>query len=100
MWQPRREGADVTTTQAFTSQLGRADHATQDDPPALWHYLSPEAFPATRDDLQAALVRHHAPARLLWELTCLSSSRRYDNLDQVCEALERPARPALPREPI
>jgi hypothetical protein len=90
----------VTTTQASTSPFPRADHVAQDDTAGLWHYLSPACFPATRDELQAALVRHRAPARLLWELTCLSSSRRYDSIDQVRDALDHPPPPSLPREPI
>lgn len=90
----------MTTTQASTSRPIPVEHRSQHDSAALRDYLSPRCFPATRDELQATLVRHHAPARLLWEMTCLSASRRYDSLDQVCEALKRPVRPSLPREPI
>jgi hypothetical protein len=90
----------MTTIQGANSRHVESDRLAQDDPTALSHYLSPQCFPATRDELQATLVRCHAPTRLLWELTCLSAFRRYDSFDQVCDALARPARPSLPREPI
>ncbi len=63
-------------------------------------YLPPRCFPATRDDLQATLVDRHAPTRLLWALACVSPSRRFDDLDQLCSALEQGLRPSLPLEPI
>ena len=77
-----------------------ADGTVHDPSTQVRDYLSPRCFPATRDELQATLVRHHAPAHLLWELASLSPTRRFDDLDKLCTALDGHSRPSLPLEPI
>ncbi|QGN57411.1 hypothetical protein [Nostocoides sp. HKS02] len=54
----------------------------------LAEYLSPAAFPATADELQASLIRRKAPARLLWRLAPLSPLRRYSSLAAVMQDLD------------
>jgi hypothetical protein len=54
----------------------------------LAEYLSPAAFPATADELQAALIRRRAPARLLWRLAPLSPLRRYASLAAVIQDID------------
>lgn len=71
----------------------------QDDGTELGDYLTARCLPATRDELQATLVRHHAPTRLVWELARLAPHHSYTSLDEVRAALDGPAAPSLPREP-
>jgi hypothetical protein len=47
-------------------------------------------FPAQQDDVLAALVRRQAPSRLLWRAGCLTRTRRYHSLDEVCAEISRP----------
>jgi hypothetical protein len=77
-----------------------ADGTVHEPSTEVRDYLSPRCFPATRDELQATLVRHHAPAQLLWELASLSPTRRFEDLDKLCTALDGHSRPSLPLEPI
>jgi hypothetical protein len=74
-------------------------HPAQDDGTELGDYLSARCLPATRDELQAMLVRHHAPTRLLWQLARLAPTTTYTSLDEVYAAVEAPAAPSVPREP-
>ncbi|WP_270888161.1 DUF2795 domain-containing protein [Pedococcus sp. 5OH_020] len=66
----------------------------------LAHHLGQGCFPATQDELQATLIRVHAPARLLWELMPLSPTRRYPNLGEVFAELDHPSVHETAREPI
>jgi hypothetical protein len=57
-------------------------------------------FPAGQAELQATLLRLHAPSRLLWRLSALSPMRQYPGLDVVIEDVERRAGVPLVREPL
>ena len=50
--------------------------------------LAAECFPAGQDDLLAALVRQHAPSRLLRRLAAVSRERVFTDLDDLMSACQ------------
>lgn len=90
-------------TTASTSGV-RTPSAPSDSDPAwredLAAYLRPQMFPAGQDELQATLLRLHAPSRLLWRLAALSPMRQYASLDTVIEEVDRRSGTHVVREPL
>ena len=66
----------------------------------LRQFLGGACFPAGTDELQATLIRHRAPTRLLWLVAGLPFQRRYASLTEVLEDLGAARPPELPREPF
>lgn len=66
----------------------------------LAQHLRGAGFPARQDELQATLVRRHAPTSLLWRIGSLAPDRLYSTLDQVLEDLDSPPVDHVSREPM
>ncbi|MCU1537577.1 MAG: hypothetical protein JWP82_1928 [Humibacillus sp.] len=49
----------------------------------LCRWLRPDEFPAGRGALTASLLRRHAPARVLWRLSCLPEDSWFDSTDDM-----------------
>ena len=62
-----------------------------DWPTELLEHLPASCFPGTYDDLAAALLRQHAPSRLLWQLSVLPRDRRVESVDDLVARLAREA---------
>ena len=79
------------------------DHTTggglDTDLAELRQVLARLPFPAHQDDVLAALVRRHAPSRLLWRVGSLSRTRRYHSIDEVCTEVARPGDHRSPPPP-
>ena len=56
----------------------------------LFDHLPAGCFPGTHDDLVAALVRQHAPSHLLWHLSVLPRTRRFESTDELLAHLGQP----------
>ena len=81
----------TTTTTPFAGREHDSD---------LRQFLGAACFPAGTDELQATLIRHRAPTRLLWLVAGLPYQRRYADLDEVLDDLGDARPPELPREPF
>jgi hypothetical protein len=66
----------------------------------LADYLPPACFPARADEIQATLIRRHAPTPLLWVVTRLARDRRYQSMTDLVGDLDGPARTTLAPEPL
>jgi len=53
--------------------------------------LAAHPFPSDQDHLIAGCVARRTPSRLLWRLACLSRTRTYLTLDDVCDEVCRAA---------
>jgi hypothetical protein len=86
-----------------TTSTSRPDQ-TEHDPsgPSLLEladYLPSSCFPARADEVQATLIRKHAPTSLLWVVARLPLHRRYQSLTDLVGDLDGPARTSLAPEP-
>ena len=57
-------------------------------------------IPARQVELQASLVRRHAPTSLLWRIGSLPPDRLYSTVDQVLQDLDGPPVDHVSREPM
>jgi len=73
-----------------TSHQAAPPAAEPDDLAELRALLVRLPFPTQQDDVLAALVRRQAPSRLLWRAGCLTRTRRYHSLDELCAEIARP----------
>ncbi len=63
-------------------------------------YLGATSFPGRQDELLAALVRAHAPSRLLWRLGALPREVRFGSLTELCDFVDAHSAAPVPREPM
>jgi hypothetical protein len=63
-------------------------------------YLGATSFPGRQDELLAALVRAHAPSRLLWRLGALPREVRFGSLTELCDFVDAHSAAPAPREPM
>ncbi len=56
----------------------------EDDIIDLRQALASHPFPTDQDHLIARCVARRSPVRLMWRLSCLSRTRSYASLDEVC----------------
>ena len=75
-------------------------HPRQPSALDLADYLPSSCCPARADEIQATLVRRHAPTALLWVVTRLPRHRRYQSLTDLLGDLGGPARTSLAPEPL
>jgi hypothetical protein len=66
----------------------------------LEQHLRSAGFPARQDELQASLIRRHAPTSLLWLIGALPPDRLYSTVDQVLQDLDGPPVDHISREPM
>lgn len=66
----------------------------------LAQHLRTAGFPARQDELQASLIRRHAPTSLLWRIGSLPPDRLYATVDQVLRDLDGPPVAHISREPM
>jgi uncharacterized protein DUF2795 len=74
---------DITTDPAGTSPShGEIEHRSD-----IARFLRPSVFPGTGEELAANADANNAPAAIVAELKRLPRSQRYENVQQVWEAL-------------